>query len=88
LTCSQHRPAAASYRRLQQPHFDLQPTSADSSLILAFSGLILTCTVNLGLVSMNYIFRERNLIYLHWEDKVRKCNCSSENSHKSFQCEL
>ncbi len=28
-------------------------------------------TVNLGLVSMNYIFRERNLIYLHGKDKVR-----------------
>jgi hypothetical protein len=28
-------------------------------------------TVNLGLVSMNYIFCERNLIYLHGEDKVR-----------------
>ncbi len=28
-------------------------------------------TVNLGLVRMNYIFRERNLIYLHGEDKVR-----------------
>ncbi len=28
-------------------------------------------TVNLGLVSMNYLFRERNLIYLHGEDKVR-----------------
>ncbi len=27
-------------------------------------------TVNPGLVSMNYIFRERNLIYLHGEDKV------------------
>ncbi len=28
-------------------------------------------TVNLGLVSMNYIFYERNWIYLHGEDKVR-----------------
>ena len=28
-------------------------------------------TVNLGLVSMNYIFHERNFIYLHGEDKVR-----------------
>ncbi len=28
-------------------------------------------TVNPGLVSMNYIFHERNLIYLHGEDKVR-----------------
>jgi hypothetical protein len=28
-------------------------------------------TVNLGLVSMNYIFHERNWIYLHGEDKVR-----------------
>jgi hypothetical protein len=28
-------------------------------------------TVNLGLVSMNYIFHERNLIHLHGEDKVR-----------------
>ncbi len=28
-------------------------------------------TVNLGLVNMNYIFNERNWIYLHGEDKVR-----------------
>jgi len=28
-------------------------------------------TVNLGLVSMNYIFHERNLVYLHGKDKVR-----------------
>jgi hypothetical protein len=29
------------------------------------------CTVNLGLISMNYIVHERNLIYLHGEDKVQ-----------------
>ncbi len=32
---------------------------------------LLRHTVNLGLVSMNYIFHERNWIYLHGEDKVR-----------------
>ncbi len=35
------------------------------------SAKLLLYTVNLGLVSMNYIFCERNLIYLHAEDKVR-----------------
>jgi hypothetical protein len=34
-------------------------------------GLAESCTVNLGLVSMNYIFHERNWIYLHGEDKVQ-----------------
>jgi hypothetical protein len=33
--------------------------------------VILGYTVNLGLVSINYIFHERSLIYLLGEDKVR-----------------
>jgi hypothetical protein len=41
------------------------------TVLYGMKSSMITCTVNLGLVSMNYIFHERNWIFLHGEDKVQ-----------------